>query len=596
MDKEAYQGEIDGGNILGSTTRAGHTYKVKTYNFKRPDKFSKDQIQTFRILHEEIARNMAPVLSSVLGEPVTISLSSVDQLTFQELIESAAEIESYAIFNMKPLRGNAIVQIDPRMAHAIVHRACGGASFPSIPARGLTETESIIVLDTFEEFVPALNDAWSRIVPLDCGVSSIESDKQQILIMPGPEMIILAVYSISVGDMNWYFTITVPYMTLESVVDKLTAVYWFRYVRSRGNTASAGSRIADLNASTELSIDLGTLRLSDLPAIVAGEPCAIPENPRIVLSAGGVEVAELEPPESLVDLPEDLAVKTWINGKRSESLLHPSIGDTEASIVSTIDRVLSPIQNDLRELQTSVNELIGARVENRVPELGDESVGFAQSQIRDVSITLSGESEQTTAFVLSPLEPTFSAGVLTLLPEQMQSGVIARIETLGDASKSLHRRVVSLISRRAALALKQRISGGTEAVVKILNQAPRSVEKRVMDYYKKTDEELFERIARRMFVFEDFVLIDVKALQKLSARIAPDEFALALKGAAAEVRKHFMTAFESDYAEEVQSCLGDESPARLKDVEAMQREIIEELRQLEKAGEVIVARPEETVT
>ena len=586
----------DGAEILSCVPRPGHDYKIKLYDFKRPDKFSKEHIRTYRIMNETIGRTMEPILSSLLGQSASVELSSVDQLAFHELFEAAAEAESYAILNMRPLRGPALMQIATNTANALVHRSCGGQGRSSMPARALTDIESLVLQDVLESLTHAINEGWSNMIDLDCHVTAIESDPRHAMIVPPAEMIILAVFKMTAGDTPWYFTIVVPYITIEPLVSKLSARWLYNAARRPSASPPLGSRVSDLRVHAEVSIDIGNIQLRDLPRYAAGEPLPIPADAPLVFSVGNADVAQFELPSSYAEVPNELKIDECESGESSEALLGSLRNDSAKPVHKALQSAISDLQVDIRGIRDAVNELAEDRraIESESTAVEEEN-RFASSQINDVTVALSNETAQMVAFVLSPLDPTFSAGVLAALPDSRQAEVVRCLTSLGPANRMLHRRIVSYIARNAALALRRTVSGGYEATVRILNHVPRAVEKRVMDKFKDEEPALFEEIAKRMFVFEDFVLVDAIAIQKLATRVAPEEFAMALKSTLDQVREHILSALDPDFSTSVKVVASKLGPVRLRDVETSQREIIEELRLLEQAGEVIVARPGDLV-
>ena len=589
-----YPFKVDGGEILGPNTRPGDECMIKLYDFKRPDKFSKEQIRTYSIIHETIGRSIGPALSSVLGENTSVEVSLVDQLTFHEILEEADEFAAYAILQMRPLRGPALLQLDPNMVNALVHRSCGGQGSPDSGLHTLTEIESLIILDMMESLMPAFDDGWEKIAEIDCHVTSIESHQRHAIIVPPTEMIILAELKIVTEEANWYLKVIVPYIAIESVISRLSAQWWYRSVRRPRANPPLGSQIANIPVGAEIAVDLGKMMLKDLPAFAAGDPLLIPDESPLILSVGGVDVAEMELPSSYAELPEELRIIDFVPSDFSTELPDRDPGAPADQLQKIVASAISELKGDIRNVRDAVNELVDNRlpVESDHPEL---DAGFQASQIKDVAVALLQEAPQTMAFVLGPLEPSVSAGVLAAFPDELRTKVVSCLAQSGPASKLLHRRITSLIARNASLALRRTVSGGYETTVQILNQVPQSVERQVMGQLQIDDPSLFEELASRMFVFEDFVLVDAKAIQKLALRVAAEEFAMALKRTIEPVRNHIMDSLQPEYAAEVEAATSELGRVRLIDVEAAQKDIVEELRQLDQAGEVIVARPSDMV-
>jgi flagellar motor switch protein FliG len=214
---------------------------------------------------------------------------------------------------------------------------------------------------------------------------------------------------------------------------------------------------------------------------------------------------------------------------------------------------------------------------------------------REVARLISEERAPTVAFLLAPLEPQTAAHILSELPGELRDGAARALTTLDSADLVLHGRIMTFLKRRIRTRQDSSVAGGPNAVAEILNHVPRSVEKAIMERFMTEDKPLFESIARLMFVFEDFVLVDADAIRKVADRVGPDELALALKGVSKEVTSHILGALTDAQATAVEQAETGLGRVRRSDVEATQREIIEELSRLEEAGEVVIARADEVV-
>ncbi|MGQ2869033.1 flagellar motor switch protein FliM, partial [Leptospira santarosai] len=124
---DALLSAISSGEVSESDyTSVSEQKKVKIYDFKRPDKFSKDQIRTLQMMHETFARLATTGLSAQLRALVSVHVASVDQLTYEEFIRSIPNPTTLAVINMDPLRGSAILEIDPSISFTIIDRLFGG--------------------------------------------------------------------------------------------------------------------------------------------------------------------------------------------------------------------------------------------------------------------------------------------------------------------------------------------------------------------------------------------------------------------------------------------------------------------------------------
>ncbi|MEJ5257614.1 MAG: flagellar motor switch protein FliG [Fervidobacterium sp.] len=205
---------------------------------------------------------------------------------------------------------------------------------------------------------------------------------------------------------------------------------------------------------------------------------------------------------------------------------------------------------------------------------------------------LQSEHPQTIALVLSFLEPRIAAQVLGALPENLQLDVIKRISLLERASPDVVKEVEKLLEKKFAGVATQTMSavGGLDTAAEIMNSLDRSTEKTIMERLTYESPELAEEIRRRMFVFEDILKLDDRSVQLVLREVNSQDLAVALKGASEELKNKIF----NNMSKRAQQLLKDElefmGPVRVKDVEEAQQKIINVIRRLEEAGEIVIAR------
>lgn len=205
---------------------------------------------------------------------------------------------------------------------------------------------------------------------------------------------------------------------------------------------------------------------------------------------------------------------------------------------------------------------------------------------------IQGEHPQTIALILAYLESQKGAEILKNLPHEIQSDVIRRIAQMDRTSPDILREVERVLERKlSTLASEDYTSaGGIESVVDMLNLVDRSTEKSIIESLEEEDPELAEDIKKKMFVFEDIVLLDDRSIQKVLREVDTSELAKALKGVDLEVQDKIyrnMSKRASSLLKEDMEFMG---PIRLRDVEEAQQKIVNIIRKLEDQGEIIVAR------
>ena len=201
------------------------------------------------------------------------------------------------------------------------------------------------------------------------------------------------------------------------------------------------------------------------------------------------------------------------------------------------------------------------------------------------------EQPQTIALILANMEPEGAALVLAQLPPEARVEVVQRLATMETTSPEVIKQVDQVLERRLESVLTSDVSalGGTTVVAKILNRIDRSVEKVIFEGLEPANPELAEEIRRLMFVFDDLAAVDDRAMQRLLKDVEQKDLALAMKAAADAV----VNKIYANLSERAQNLLRQEiqylGPVRLKDVEDAQARIVQVLRALEEAGEVVIS-------
>ncbi len=205
---------------------------------------------------------------------------------------------------------------------------------------------------------------------------------------------------------------------------------------------------------------------------------------------------------------------------------------------------------------------------------------------------IQNEHPQTIALILAYLSPLQSAQILSALPQKKQSEVAQRIATMDRTSPEVIREVEAVLESKLSSLVNQdyTTAGGIQSIVDILNSVDRGTEKNIMDTLEIEDIELAEEIRKRMFVFEDIIGLDSTSIQRSIREIDNKELAIALKGATEEVADVIYSNMSKRMAEMIKEDMDFMGPVRLRDVEEAQQKIVNTIRKLEEAGEIIISR------
>ncbi len=205
---------------------------------------------------------------------------------------------------------------------------------------------------------------------------------------------------------------------------------------------------------------------------------------------------------------------------------------------------------------------------------------------------IQNEHPQTIALILSYLDPEQAGQILSELPEEVQSDVARRIAIIDSTSPEVINEVERILEKKLSATVSQDYTetGGIESIVQILNGVDRSTERTILDDLEIQDPELAEEIKKRMFVFEDIVILDNRAIQRVIRDVNNEDLILALKVASEEVKDVLYKNMSSRMAETIKEEIEYTGPVRLRDVEEAQTRIVGIIRRLEEMGEIVIAR------
>ena len=202
------------------------------------------------------------------------------------------------------------------------------------------------------------------------------------------------------------------------------------------------------------------------------------------------------------------------------------------------------------------------------------------------------EHPQTIAMILSYLTAAQAAMVLGALPPEKQADVAKRIAMMDRTSPDVIKEVERVLERRLSSLVNQdyTIVGGVDAIVNILNTVDRSTEKHIMESLEIEEPELADEIRKKMFVFEDILLLDDRAIQRVLRDVENSDLGIALKGANEDVQNAIFNNLSKRLAAMIKEDMEFMGPVRMKDVEEAQQKIVSVIRKLEDAGEIVISR------
>ncbi len=205
---------------------------------------------------------------------------------------------------------------------------------------------------------------------------------------------------------------------------------------------------------------------------------------------------------------------------------------------------------------------------------------------------IQGEHNQTIALILSYLNPPQASMLLQELAAEKQADVARRIAQMDRTSPDVIKRVEDVLESKLSSVMSQDFAqvGGVDAIVEILNSVDRGTEKHIMETLDLEDSELADEIRKKMFVFEDILMLDDRSIQRVLRDVENNDLGVALKGSNDDVKAAIFRNLSKRLAQMIQEEMDFMGPVRLKDVEEAQQKIVNVIRTLEDAGEIIVSR------
>lgn len=216
-------GEMDAEELKKEDTQK----KIRSYDFKRAVRFSKDHIRTLTRIHENFARYLTTYFSAQLRTFVQISVVQVEQLPYDEFIRSIPKMTVLNIFEAEPLVGRMVLEVHPNIAYAMLDRLLGGTGTAPSKINSLTEIETIIMERIFSRAFESLQEAWKTVMDISPRLEAMETNPQFMQIVSPNETIALISLSTKIGDTTGMINLCIPHVVLEPIMSKLSAHQWF---------------------------------------------------------------------------------------------------------------------------------------------------------------------------------------------------------------------------------------------------------------------------------------------------------------------------------------------------------------------------------
>lgn len=267
---------------------------MTTYDFRRPERVSTEQLKGLQSLFEAFAREVSIVFPAFLRTVVRVDLTSIDQLTYDEFILSVARPTALSIVNMAPLDGTAVLELSPTMVFPILDRILGGKGMALPEARELTEIESRIVQRLVTMILDSLKRSWEQLIEFRLSIVAQESDPLIVQIVAGSEMIILIGYEVHIGETVGAMNMCVPLVVLAPILDQISQQTHFTRKMDPDVEVVTRKTIDKITRKACVPVDamLGqvTLTLAQVARLRVGDVVQLDSSPEepVLVNVGGL--------------------------------------------------------------------------------------------------------------------------------------------------------------------------------------------------------------------------------------------------------------------------------------------------------------------
>ena len=236
----------------------------KLYNFRRPDKFSKDHLRGLQDIHREFARQLEMLLTNYLRMQIDIDVVSVDQLTYEEFVRSMPETLTIGILEMSPLPGQVLLGISHEILSSIVDRMLGGFGECETVQREMTDIEESLAKQVIKRTVGILETSWAHIAPVKGAITNLVNNYQSIQVASSGEIVALVTFEVQIASKYYgLMSLCYPYPVLENVLSHLSTQRIFQTKGIVATTEERQKMIEKLNTSNlDISVLLGSCEIS----------------------------------------------------------------------------------------------------------------------------------------------------------------------------------------------------------------------------------------------------------------------------------------------------------------------------------------------
>ncbi len=288
--------------VFSRTQKDIDNIEIRQYDFKRPERVSKDQMMALQTLHEAFARNFGASLSGFLRTIVEVRVAACEQMTYGEFVSGLPNPTSYNLIQADNLEGQMCLEVSPLIIYPIIDRLLGGNNQDLfIPQRPMTGIEQRLISNVLRRGLDALSEAWESVRTLEFDIVAHESNPQLVQIVPPNEVVLVVGLEVRMASRAGTMNLCIPYNVIEPVMEELSSQSWFAVSRSDADTVSeerittnldqTGVDVTVVLAETTITLkDLSEMKIGDLIATTnsATDPAQIlvEQEPKFLAQVG----------------------------------------------------------------------------------------------------------------------------------------------------------------------------------------------------------------------------------------------------------------------------------------------------------------------
>ncbi|MER2226456.1 MAG: flagellar motor switch protein FliM [Carnobacterium sp.] len=235
--------------------------KVKSYDFRRPVRLSKEYISTLNMVFEEFAKIAGNILSTQVRTSVGVQLASIEQVSFDEFVHSVPRFTLMGLFRSVPLEGTQIIEISPQLCLQLVDLLCGSTeirdNIDELSKESFTDIEMAILEEILSNFIHSFELAWRDVVEIKGTLDSTETNPQIMQTMSPNEPVVLVTFTVELYGVKTFINLCVPYIFFEGILEKLSLRNWFHSEKETDHTDSGKIEKSLHSAPVNMEVLLG---------------------------------------------------------------------------------------------------------------------------------------------------------------------------------------------------------------------------------------------------------------------------------------------------------------------------------------------------